>query len=368
MFMIAFVKVSLRDGISKKIMSQASAISKKKNNCTLLCLNEESRFQKIIYENGLMKTYSIGNQIKTNITSLGRVDPFIKAVEAEVGNSRDGLYIRHMIPSLYYLKFLKKYSLYGIFYEIPTYPYYYEQIKASNNKALTLLRLSQETLFWPLIYKTVTKIVAIPCNSTAIKFKKMQYITNCYSSFGKYIPSVSNNTDKSELNLLGVGTIQRYHGYEKIIELMHKSPNVRAKFIIVGGGEVSYLKTLVKDYQMTERVVFTGPKGGEELERLYAEADVGVGTMALELRKADIDTGIKILDYYIHGLPVVSSGVCPWNESIGERPFIVLDKMSKMEDIIELNNRFDIEARRKLANSTAEQYSWETVMGRVLND
>ena len=367
--MIAFVKISLQDGISKKILSQASALSKKAGTCILLCLDAESKFQKIVYHNGEMVSHVLGNSININFASFGRVDPFIEDVEREIGDSLEGLYIRHMVPSRVYLKFLKKYHNNGIVYEIPTYPYYYEQITASNNKVLTLIRLVHESIHWPGIYKNVKKIVAIPCRSTARKFKKMQYITNGYSSAGKFIPkgSTSMGSDTA-LTLIGVGTIQRYHGYEKIIELMHSQKEHNIKFIIVGGGEVDYLKALVEKYELDDKVVFTGPKGGDELEKLYRSADIGVGTMALELRKADIDTGIKILDYYIHGLPVISSGKCPWSENSGERPYLIMNDSTGIKDIIDLNIKFNNEKREKLSQLSNEEYAWNSIMGRVIND
>lgn len=364
MYMIAFVKISLKDGISKKILAQAAALSKKVGACTLLCLNEDSCFQKIVFNKDKMQVPQIGDKIVINFASFGRVDPFIRKVDAELDGINDPLYIRHMVPSIKYVSFLRKYKRNKIIYEIPTYPYYYEQITASTNKILTIARLVQESLFWPLIYNQVKKIVAIPCRSTAKKYRKMQYITNGYSSNGTFS---RYERDKDEIVLIGVGTIQKYHGYDKIIEMIHVTSSRNIRFIIVGGGEVDPLKKLVEKYNLQEQVVFTGPKGGEELEALYRQADIGVGTMALELRKADIDTGIKILDYYIHGLPVLSSGKCPDVDGLDNPPYRIIDDYTNATPIYQINKCFDEASREKLSRNSASLYSWDSIMERAIN-
>ena len=365
MYMIAFVRISLKDGISKKILSQASALSKISKKCILLCLDENSIFQIIIFKGGELLCVKHGASVPVS-QKLNRVDKFISLVDKEI-TSNYPIYIRHMVPSAHYINFLNKHKHNKIYYEIPTYPYYYEQMSSSSNKLFTFIRLCHETLFWPFIYRKIYRLVAIPCRSKLKKYKKMIFISNGYSNGLSNDYEINNNIDNDTLTLVGVGTIQRYHGYEKILYAMSKS-DIKSKFIIVGGGDTNYLKCIVAKLNLNERVVFTGPKEGKELEEIYKEADIGVGTLCLEMRRADLDTGIKILDYYIHGIPVVSGGICPLVNVFDVDPFIIFNDEKVFYDIKELLDLYNISRRKKLSEYTLNYYSWNSIMERVIDE
>lgn len=51
---------------------------------------------------------------------------------------------------------------------------------------------------------------------------------------------------------------------------------------------------------------------------MYEEFDVGLGCLALHRRNADIDTTLKIIEYYCRGVPVVTSGKEPIQRSSGD--------------------------------------------------
>lgn len=369
MYMLAFVQISLKEGISKKIVCQAQALSKINDVCDLLCLSKDNHFLVINCRNGEIKTIRDCGSLDLKSKSLNRINPFIEMALKNIDmNDKRSIYIRHMVPSLRYIFFLKKISSRKIFTEIPTYPYFYEQISSSDNKIMTVARIFYEILFWPLIYIYVDKIVAITCRSSAHRYKKMNFITNGYCVVNDIKLSCKNNSDS--LVLIGVGKIQKYHGYEKVIEAIHNyTGNKRIKFYIVGNGETQYLKDLVDLYKLKDRVIFTGIKTDEELEILYRKADIGVGTMALEMRKADIDTGIKIIDYYLHGLPVISSGECPQiNDDSIPQPYMNTMGKINFDNIYEWMKIFDKNSISRLIYLTKIEFSWEKILRRVLDE
>lgn len=366
MYMLAFVKISMNDGISKKILAQASALSVNNGECTLLCISDDDHFQMVRYTKGSFVKIYKKEKLNIDYHSLKRVDPFIESCKREMKKNNQPLYIRHMIPSKRFLRFLSEQAVSKIFYEIPTYPYFYEQYSVSNNKVKTLLRIAYECLYWPFIYSKIYKLIVIPCRSNVKKFKKMEFITNGYTQeeFSEY----NEKKDNANLVMVGVGTIQRYHGYDKIIDQISKyEEKNKLRFYIVGGGEVEYLKKLVKEKELEDVVVFTGPKRGEELKSIYRIAHIGIGTLALEFRKADIDTGIKILDYYTHGLPVLSSGDCPLIKGYELVPYYKYKEEFDFSSLIEWLTKFTDKNRQEMIEKAKKNFSWDTIMGGVFS-
>ena len=173
-----------------------------------------------------------------------------------------------MIPSLYFIKFLSKYRKNKIIYEIPTYPYFYEQYCGSKNKFTTCIRLGYEALFWPLIYLNINRLIAIPCRSKLKCLKKMRFITNASpnSDFINY----RNKCLDSDIFLIGVGTIHKYHGYEKIINALSKyKGNRKVYFYIVGGGNINPLKELVKNLKIDDVVRFATPTNYDDEHHFF---------------------------------------------------------------------------------------------------
>ena len=114
------------------------------------------------------------------------------------------------------------------------------------------------------------------------------------------------------------------------------------------------LETFTKQKNVSN-VFFHGIKTTEELNDMYDMFDIGLGCLALHRRNADIDTTLKIIEYYCRGVPVVSSGFTPmdsYNEkftfkvSNSDSPiniqsivdwYINLDDFQKISDIGKLN-------------------------------
>lgn len=323
--MIAAMKYSKSDGISKKICMQASGLSSDGNKGNLFCLGENG-IVKLEYDNGVLVGENLIASFSSKDEGIGGINEErdLLRVSMKFLNEHDVdmLYVRHMLPDMSLLQLLRiaHNKKIKIGYEIPTYPYYREQMNVSKNKLKTFVKLGIETVYWPLIYKNIDVLTVIRCSTKAKMFKKMLSITNGFAGgFQEYIPSDLNN-----INMIGVGTIYTYHGYEKVIRNMEKcgcrtSDGALINFHIVGqSGEIDRLKNIVRQLELEDHVFFHGVKHGEELKEIYRECNLGVGTMALSLRNADIDTAIKNIEYWSMNLPVMSSGsIFEVNENTG---------------------------------------------------
>ena len=313
--MIAAMIYSDSDGIFKKICMQASGLSSNNDKCDLLCLGDSGILVlTYINEKLISKKQSFEyNAVDDGIGGIRHEKDLLNyASQFIVKNNCDMAYIRHMLPCPELIKLLKKLkrNKTKIGYEIPTYPYYNEQINISHNKVKTFVKLMVETAYWPQIYKLVDKLFVVKCNIKARHYKKMVSMYNGFS--GEYKPLA--NRDCNDLNMIGVGTIYPYHGYELVIKNMQKcnstlSNGNKVYFHIVGDSvEIQRLKHYVAENGLEKNVLFYGKKYGDGLEEIYHKCNLGIGTMALKLRNADVDTAIKNIEYFSVGLPVITNG------------------------------------------------------------
>lgn len=374
--MIAAMIYSKYDGISKKICMQAKALSANSSKSILLCLSENGIFQ-INYENNseidkkLLVKYSQRKGILPEADNIHDLLNVAKEVVAQ--HSFDIIYIRHMLPSTKLLSFLSFSRIKSkIVYEIPTFPYYREQFNISNNKIRTITKLCIESAFWPFIYRRIDLLSIVRCRSNSLKLKKMFDMPNGYA--GTLVKHGQRNCEN--LVLLGVGTIYPYHGYKKVISDMNRvgcklNNGNNIEFHIVGeSDEIDKLRVLVKKENMEKNVYFYGKKYGDELNKLYKKANMGVGTMALSLRNADIDTAIKNIEYFANYLPVVSSGKV-FSISSEEGLSIKINE----ENPIDFNELYtfmrcfyDNNSIENKISELLDEYSWETIMSNIKNE
>lgn len=372
--MIAAMKYSKSDGISKKICMQAAGLSYK-NKCTLICIGENATVQ-ILYTNGICIKETIHNYnkvVKAGPGDFKLENQMLKhSLTVLKSENPDILYVRHMLPSHLLVRLLVNAKKMGtkIAYEIPTYPYYKEQYNISNNKIKTVVKLFIETVFWPIIYNKVDLMTVMKCNSKAHMWKKMLSIPNGFSGQTNY----TDHSNCEDLNLIGVGTIYPYHGYEKVINDMERAKcrvkNGKIFFHIVGeSAEIARLEKLVKDKKMEKNVIFYGKKYAENLLNVYKKCNLGVGTLALSLRAADIDTAIKNIEYFSMGLPVITSGYV-FDIPIESNFYVIQDEKKQLnfEQLLAFSNSFyqipNIEGRIK---ELLEKFDWNNIMQSIIH-
>jgi len=114
---------------------------------------------------------------------------------------------------------------------------------------------------------------------------------------------------ENELNLIGVAALANWHGYDRLIRSLgdyyrDASNPVRVSFTIVGDGVVgNTLRSLVKACEVEGYVEFAGFKSGEDLDQLYAEADVAVGSLGMHRIGLTLGSTLKVREYAARGKP-----------------------------------------------------------------
>ncbi|MDM0906262.1 glycosyltransferase [Clostridium perfringens] len=355
---IANLQLNENEGIYKKIMAQAKGIADSVGKCHLITKNESGS-----------KIYDVVNQKleKKDISIFDAAKLYIEENDISV------IYIRHMIPTFKLLSFLKMSKKKGIliYYEIPTYPYFAEQIRTSRRKHRAIIRLALDIIFWPFIYLNIHHLVIIKSNSKVKIYKKMVEITN--GAFIDNIVSKKYNLIPNNIfSMVAVGTLYPYHGYDRVLKGL-KNCNERVdgkivEFNVVGSSDtINDLKKQANNLGL-KHVKFLGIKSTEELNYLYEKFDIGLGCLALHRRNADIDTTIKIIEYYCRGVPVVTSGSSPM-DSYCEKYTVHVEDSEEPIDIGKIYQQYskltykDKVNISKLGNSI---FSWNNIMNKLL--
>ncbi|AJG25818.1 glycosyltransferase [Streptococcus iniae] len=337
---LANIDLNPNEGIYKKIIAQAKGFKNANSD-------------------GWIVTKQGGNSVYANteneIFEVSRKNLFQLSKEIILRNNIRAVYIRHMIPSfslVFFLLWLKKNNI-EIYYEIPTYPYFSEQFRVSKKKYRALVKIILDIIFWPVIYMIINHLIVIKSNSKVKVFKKMIEITNGADTHSLKIKKYEQNYSK--ISLVAVGTIYPYHGYDRILKgLKAINEEYNQKVIEINFiGKSSTLDDLKKLSEKLElkNVYFHGTKTTEELNDLYDKFDLGLGCLALHRRDADIDTTIKVIEYYCRGVAVLTSGDSPLGEIFSNTTI----KIASNEDIIDLN--YVLSEFEKITQSDMQQIS-----------
>lgn len=364
MLFLANIEASSTEGIYKKIRAQARAWSIIANNVTLVCKKNKGVFI-VVYEKGNYK----GEKSFEYISLLQYGLKYVKEEQPQI------VYIRHMVPSISLIRVLKLARDFKakIYYEIPTYPYYGEQIRSSQNKLKTGIKLCIETVFWPVIYYYIDKLLVIISNSKVKRYSKMLEITNGIDEDN--ICTVKHADSENIVSFVGIGTIYAYHGYDRLIKAIEECGGYiggkKIIFKIIGESfEINKLKSKVTNSKCKDHYFFLGRKTTKELNELLTEQDIGVGCLALFRRNADIDTTLKVVEYMSRGMLILSSGLPSGMKS--NKKICILVKND--ESNIDMNSVYkEIEMLQKRnANLQAQQvlnkYKWERVYSTCLGE
>ena len=357
---VANLDLSETEGIYKKVNAQAEAIGKAVGSCDIVTRKGK---------NARIKSCETGMVTESK-------DAFLDYVLKQINNTDvEFLYIRHMIPSFKLIKVLKAAKKKGIklYYEIPTYPYFGEQIKVSKKKYRAIAKVSIDIFFWPLIYKYITKLVVIRSSAKAKLYSKMIEITNGVKTEGIISKdySLSDTEQKKVFRMVAVGTLYPYHGYDRILKGLRscneKIGDVEVEFHVVGSSfTIDDLKAAA-DNMGLKHIVFHGVKTTEELNALYDMFDVGLGCLALHRRNADIDTTLKIIEYYCRGVPVITSGQSPLKDERFTLTVADNEEAVDIKQIYDFYTHLNQESLAQLSIIAKNQFSWINIMQHLIN-
>lgn len=180
------------------------------------------------------------------------------------------------------------------------------------------------------------------------------------------------NQEKEDITLLAVATMRREHGYERIIEGLyryyHAGGNRKVYFRLAGDGpQIQYYKRLVKEYELEKYVTFYGFIQGNDLDKAYDDADIGIGALGLYKSGISAGVGIKAAEYCVRGLPMVMTDTYGFENkyyvytvSNDSKP-VNIDEMTAFYHGLQ-HRDYSLDMRRYIV----EKYSWDEVLKPVI--
>lgn len=115
-----------------------------------------------------------------------------------------------------------------------------------------------------------------------------------------------------KINLISVSSLKKWHAYERFLEGLHtyvkNNNSTKVHFNIVGNGpEYEKLTGIVKNYNLERYVTFHSFKTGKELDEIYNDNHVAIGTLGFHRVGISNSSSLKNREYFARGLPIVVS-------------------------------------------------------------
>lgn len=297
-------------GVRKKVYSQAKTFLRYCAETISVVENVDGQTRlTILSKNGQKSSEWVLFKSKNSLSKVFYYKSLFKASDEiiQIDKDRKIAYLRCTIYDIYLAKFMRKLKEHGytLIVEIPTATFIEEYLR---NLPKGWYKLLTYILHSTTIYQLSDIIVSIGEMSKALKGFEEKVVVTTNGIDLSEIPVTDPPSCEQQINLIGVGTVSYWHGYDRIITGLAKYyesfPNVKVYFHIVGeGSEVPKLKKLANQLGVSEYVIFHGKKIGAELDKVFHQCHVGVGSLGNHRKRMDKTSELKIRDYCARGLP-----------------------------------------------------------------
>jgi hypothetical protein len=344
-----------------------------KNKIESQCL----AFQNLGVDSNVLAWYGANlnyNQLQTKTIRKSRLDfyklYFKYATELIRSEKYDVVWLRFPWFDPYVLSFVrncKKYSPTSkLLLEIPTFPFS-QEVNGITDQIRFLINRFYRFLVAGYIHRVVTYsdhevIYGLNCTS----------INNGYSY--QDLPQVPKPS--VQLNLIAVGNISFWHGYDRILNGMKENVdfviNERVFLHIIGEGEyLSLLRQQVFDNDIPN-VVFHGPLYGDKLSAfIQSHSGIGIGSLGTYRKGVYKESALKTREYVRHGLPVLHA-----TRDDGLVNFEFAYRIEEDDSSVNIpklktwynNLGMTADKHEQIQNFGKENLSWENQIKKVLRD
>ncbi|MEL7598496.1 MAG: glycosyltransferase family 1 protein [Proteiniphilum sp.] len=267
---------------------------------------------------------------------------------------------------IHFIKKLKALNI-SVVMEIPTFPYDHEYITFKGRCSLFIDRLFRKKLA-----KQLNAIVTFS-NYEQIFGKRTVQISNGIDF--STIQLKESNHKKGELHLIGVAEIHYWHGFDRVVAGIRNYYSSKIDGTIVyfhivgefsGGREREEIVPLISNNQLGDYIILHGPLYGEELDRLFDHADIGIGSLARHRNKITYIKTLKNREYAARGIPFIYSEI---DKDFEGKNYVLKvpadDSSVNVHQLIDFYNSVP-ETPEEIRNSV-KHLSWKNQMRHVLN-
>lgn len=284
------------------------------------------------------------------------------------------VYLRHPLTDFGFLWLLKSFHKMNskIAVEIPTYPYFEERIdKSVMHKLLFYLDLILQHQL-----KNYVDLIVVTTDTKEKVFGIETLRIDNGIDLDEVKPAVHKNTD-GMIHIISVSSMARFHGIDRFIQGLNANAETVKQHKVVtdlvgDGSECLRLKELVRE-DLKDYVIFHGPKFGDDLEKLYNIADIGLSTLAWHRLGITSASVLKTREYLAKGIPFILGYIeegIPCSEldyvlqvSANDDPIDIVEVLAFYNKINHLDNNNIRSSMRILAEQIL---SWEGHMSRVI--
>lgn len=355
-------------GVKKKVICQSKALEKL--GCSVEICHYDLNRQKSTY---ILKagTTTIETTQDNVFGKLKRRCAYKKLTHHILTQGIETLYIRYTQSAdpffNHFLQNLKRNNI-KILLEIPTYPYD-EETNHCNLRTKLLIRI--EKFFRKYLYKTVDRIITFSLE------KEIFRIPTIMISNGVDLEQTTLINNKLQLQdslvFTGVAEIKFWHGLDRIIESLKEyyKKNQQKKIVlnIVGPGDTDTLhrlKSSVKNYNLTDYVLFHDSKSGEALDNIYNATNIGLGSLARHRSGIHILRTLKNREYAAKGLPMIFSEDDPDFRDVNFVYRVKADEsLINLEDVVTWYQT--VKDCSEQIRTFSQQFCWDIQMKKVLN-
>ncbi len=250
--------------------------------------------------------------------------------------------------------------------EIPTYPYDQEYITKRMK-----LDLAVDRLFRKRLAHYLTAIVTFSDYKEIFGAQTIQ-ISNGIDFANINLKERINNTNEC-LNLLGVAEVHYWHGFDRVVRGLanyYQKPQTYKVFFHIAGSitgirEHIEIVDAVKKYHLEEYVVFHGALFGKQLDDLFEECDMGIGSLGRHRSGIDKIKTLKNREYAARGIPFVYSET---DSDFEEMPYILKapanESPIEVEELILFYKQCDVTPQK--IRSSISNLSWNNQMQIVI--
>lgn len=280
-------------GISKKIDMQTASLSRYFDMGEVEVRTiKRSLLQRII---GLFPTASIKRDYKSALAKL---------------DSPDFLYVRRAVADRAYVHFWKqvkeKYPGCKLIIEVFTYPYDKDDFARWDAWPFYIKELLYRGKLKKYVdafvtYSEDTEIFGVPTIRT-INGIQLETISPAKGAY-----------QENKITMMAVAYMQSHHGYERIIEGLHRyyqkpGNKYTVELLLIGDGpEKPFYQSLVQKYHLENYVRFYQTMSGDALDEMYDISDIALASFGTY--KKGVYTrlsALKTREYLAKGIPIIT--------------------------------------------------------------
>lgn len=190
--------------------------------------------------------------------------------------------------------------------EIPTFPYKRELLCDAQMWPFYI----KDNIYHGFLKRYIDKVVTFSDDKVIWGIPTIPIMNGIMVDSVKPICRTRSKSDNI-IRLLAVATLQKSHGYERLIrglaEYYQQEYDRIIEIHIVGEGpEWNYYKKIVSQFHLERYVIFYGKKTGKELDAIYDNMDIALGAFGFYKRKILKSSSLKMREYLAKGLPVIT--------------------------------------------------------------